>query len=377
MSDETDKHLNLEEDFLSLDRKFEKKYKKAVTAKDRSKYKKTDQDKLKKRKHHQNPEDLENLKKGRVLEIGQDGILIDFQDSQLLCTLKGSLKKERTRKKNLIAVGDFVYFDLLDSETGVITSISDRFSTLSREDNLRRRKEQIIAANIDQIFITMSVFSPRLKPALIDRYIISAKKGGMLPVIVLNKIDLLNSPPEGFSKEQIADELEKYKQFKEVYSQIGSPYLELCALKTTGLKKLKELMKGKASVFSGQSGVGKTSLINAIFNTDFVTKSIVRKTHKGAHTTTSAKLIPIEGHGFCIDTPGIKSFGVWELSTSDLHSHFREFHKYEAKCKYPNCSHIHEPDCAVKEALENNLISELRYNSYCDLLESIHEKKSY
>lgn len=370
MSDEIDKHLNLEEDFFSKDRKFEKRYKKAVKQKDRSKYKKTDQDKLKKHSKQQSTED-ENLKKGRVLEITPDNIHVDFEGEKYLCSLKGALKKERTKKKNLIAVGDFVYFDVLDDDTGVIKTIADRFSILSREDNLRRRKQQIIATNIDQVLITISIFFPKLKPALVDRYIISAKKGNMIPVIILNKLDLLKHPPENLTKDMIREETERYQEFKNVYSNLGHPFLELSALEESGLDELKALMKNKASVFSGQSGVGKTSLINALFKTEYRTRDIVRKTFKGAHTTTSSRLIPVDGHGFCIDTPGIKSFGIWELSFSDLHSHFQEFHKYESKCKYPNCSHIHEPDCGVKLALEEGLISTIRYHSYLDLTESI------
>lgn len=371
MSDEIDHHLNLEEDFLSKDRKFEKKYKKALTKKDRSKFKKTDQDKIKKH-HHDDKKNLsQDLNKGRVLEITPENIIIDFNGEIYLCTLKGLLKKEITKNKNLIAVGDFVFFDILDSDTGVITTVIDRFSILSREENLRRIKQQIIAANIDQVLITISIFLPKLKPSLVDRYIISAKKGNMKPVMVLNKHDLLDNPPPELSKEQTHEEITKYHEFKKIYSQLGYPYLELSATQGEGLKNLKSIMQGKASVFSGQSGVGKTSLINALFNTDYKTRDIIKKTYKGAHTTTSAKLIKVGENGFCIDTPGIKSFGIWQLNFSDLHSHFKEFHKYEPNCKYPNCTHKHEPDCAVKQALDKGEISLMRYQSYIDLLDSI------
>lgn len=377
MSDKIDSHLNIEEDYFSKDRKFEKRYKKAVTSKDRSKYKKTDQDKLNKRKETPPKKDSANSQRGRVIEITPDYIIVDSESKVYHCKLKGLLKKTKTKKKNLIAVGDFVLFEALDEKEGIIQFVEKRFSILSREDNLRRRKEQLIATNIDQVFITVSIFLPKIKPSLVDRYILSAKKGGMEPIIVLNKIDLLTSPPSYMTKDQIREEVDKYQEFKKAYSELGYQYLEVSAETLNGLDRLKAQMRSKASVFSGQSGVGKTSLINALFQTEYDTKKIIKKTSKGSHTTTSAKLIPIMKDGFCIDTPGIKSFGIWELSLQDLLKHFHEFHPFESECKYPNCKHLHEPKCGVLEALEAGKISHLRYKSYVDLVESIDKAKTH
>lgn len=368
MSKDIDKNLSIEEEFYDKDRKFERKYRKMMTTKDRSKYKKTDQDKLKKKKHQAPDEDNPNLKFGRVLAITAEGILVDYDDTSFMCSLRGALKKEKTKKKNLVAVGDLVYFEDMGEGLGVISYISPRHSILSRADNLRRNKEHIIAVNIDQVLITVSLFYPKLKPSLVDRYIIAAKKGDMKPVIVLNKTDLLENPPKDLDPAHIEKEIQLYHEFIKAYKLLDIPLVEVSCVNKKGLDQLNHMMEKKASVFSGQSGVGKTSLINELLKLNLKTSEIVQKTHKGAHTTTTATLLPLENEGFCIDTPGIKSFGIWKIDTHDLQHYFTEFRAFSHQCKFQNCTHIHEPDCAVKEAVENSNISHLRYDSYYDLM---------
>jgi ribosome biogenesis GTPase len=355
-------------DKLSSNNKEEKKYRKELSAKDRSKYKKTDQDQLKKNKASLSKESLASLKRGRVLAITPEGMIVDHEDTEYVCTLKGSLKQEKTLKKNLIAVGDFVKFQAIDETTGVIAEIEPRYSILSRSDNLRKNKEQLIAVNIDQLFIVTSVVMPKLKPSLIDRYIIAAQQGNMTPIIVVNKVDLLKHPPADLDAAALVEEEALYTAFIEAYSRLGIPILEVSALTKTGLEELKLLMKEKASVFSGQSGVGKSTLINHLLGLHLKTADVVSKTYKGAHTTTMAQLIPIDHASFCIDTPGIRSFGIWEMNPEQVQHYFSEFKDVSPHCKYHNCLHLQEPQCAVKEAVEEGVISSMRYHSYVDLV---------
>ena len=190
-----DDFLHYEEEFFSKDKKDSRKERKAASNKDRSKYKKSDQDQLKKQMPTSLSEEEEKMPRGRVLAIIPEGILVDAETQVVLCQLKGSLKKEKNRMKNLVAVGDFVRFTVKGEKEGTIAKIEERTSILSRADNLSRNKEQLIAVNIDQVLITVSVLFPSFKVSLIDRYIIAAQKGGMEPVIVINKIDLFDSPP--------------------------------------------------------------------------------------------------------------------------------------------------------------------------------------
>lgn len=371
---EHDQHYSYEEDFYSKDRKFFRKERKMASAKDRSKFKKSDQDQLKKRSSSIERECNDNDKRGRVLAITPEGIVVDSQLSLYTCQLKGSLKQETNRFKNLVAVGDFVYFSPQSDHEGTISFIEERKSILSRADNLSRNKEQLIAVNIDQVLITASVILPPLKPFLIDRYIIAARKGNMEPIIVINKTDYLESTPSAMDRPFFEEEQRLYHEFLEIYRNLGITVLPVSSSTGEGIEALKQTMKGKASVFSGQSGVGKSSLMNAVTGSNLKVGGIVDKTRKGSHTTTSSHLLPIEDGGFCIDTPGIKSFGIWELSKQEIQSHFSEIGACSQNCKYPDCLHLQEPVCAVKDAVENGLISRLRFDSYCALMASLSKE---
>lgn len=361
---------DLEADYFKDDRKTSRMERKLASAKDRSKYKKTDRDKRQKNKElHQNIKlSKENLLKGRVLSITPQGFLVQHAEETFVCSIRGLLKKEKTQFKNLVTVGDFVLFQKNDNHEGLIAHVEPRHSTLSRADNLSRRQEQLIAANIDQVLITVSVVNPPLKPFLVDRYIIATRKGNMEPVIVVNKIDLLEK--EG----QDTEERELYDQFLSAYKIADIPLIAVSTITGEGLESLVKIMKDKASVFSGQSGVGKSSLINAITQYDLKTGKVVDKTKKGAHTTTTAQLMPLEFGGWCIDTPGIKSFGLWDFKREEVEQNFSEIYERGHQCKFPDCSHTHESDCAVLTAVENGEISPLRFSSYQYLLEALsHE----
>lgn len=358
-----DKYKESEDEFLET-KKERKLARKLASRRDRSKYKKTN---AKKREERLSQESQKRLSKkellhGRVLAISPEGISVEHEQDIYLCVLKGALKQEMTHAKNLITVGDWVLFEKVKKLEGSIAHVQERYSVLSRQEHLRRRQMQLIAANIDQVLITVSVVKPPLKPSLVDRYIIATYKGNMEPVIVVNKIDLL---------QKHSDEQKLFEQFIAIYRELNIPVIAISAHTKEGLEELKKQMQGKASVFSGQSGVGKSSLINAMTGSSLAVKGIVEKTQKGSHTTTSAHLIPLEFGGWCIDTPGIRSFGVWDLKKQDLKDYFPEIYAISHLCKYPNCTHSHEPGCALEEAVEKGKVSELRVDSYLKLLEEI------
>ena len=343
-----------EEDyFQGKDRKEARKEKKRLTEADRSKFKKTDQ-----KKEAKAPID-ETLQRGRVLAISGEGIWVESGQKRYLCILKGILKKEKRLSKNLITVGDYVRFEATSEKEGSIAQIEERFSTLSRTD-ISGKKEQLIAANIDQVLIVVSVVQPPLKPALIDRYLIAAKKGNLHPIVVVNKMDLLKED---------ADEAERYREFLAAYEPLGFPILSVSSKTGAGLESIRSLMKEKTSVISGQSGVGKSSILNDAFQLKLRIGELTIKTVKGSHTTTVALLLPLPGGGYCIDTPGIRSFGVWHLSKDEVASHFSDIAHLSKTCHFPDCMHISEPKCSVLKALKEGDLPLMRYESYTTLLE--------
>jgi ribosome biogenesis GTPase len=355
------KHLefDFEESFHEkLGRKDEKKQKKIASNLDRSKYKKSDAE-----KHIQRLIHLDNEKKGRVLSIVSQDIVVDSDGEEFVLTLRGTLKQEKQRIKNLITVGDIVYFQEEHKGSGSIHRVEERTSFLSRNDHLHKRSQQLLAANIDLVLITNSVAYPDLKPSLIDRYIIASEKGGMTPIVLMNKIDLLRD--EKYHKDQ-----KLYEETYQAYRDLGYKVIALSCHTDEGFDELKEVMKNKTSVFSGQSGTGKSSLINKVTGLDLNVGELTKKTLKGGHTTTQAKLVKLPFGGFCIDTPGIRSFGVWGLEKDEVRFYFHEFEPLSPLCKYPNCTHTKEPQCKVIEAIEQGRISHLRYDSYLKLLQN-------
>lgn len=348
------REFDFEEDFHAKDRKGHRKDRKAAQLADRSKFKKTDANKK------EAPTFDPSLKRARVVSITGEGIWIDVDGERRLSGLKGLLKKEKKQAKNIISVGDYVR--LVD---GSIAHIEERYSFLARSD-ITGRKEQLIAVNVDQVIIAVSITDPPLKPALVDRYLIAAEKGNLHPIIVLNKIDLLE---EG-------DEL--YKEFLIAYEALGYPILSVSTITGVGLEALRSLLKDKTSVFSGQSGVGKSSLLNACYGLTLRTGEMAQKTSKGSHTTTASELLSLPEGGYCVDTPGIRSFGIWDLQKEEVIQHFHDLSS--DNCKFPDCIHLNEPGCAVLEKLEEGKISRLRYESYQTLLieaMSHGEKKTY
>jgi ribosome biogenesis GTPase len=345
-----------EEEYFT--RKELKGERKQLQQKDRSKYKKTDQ-----KKQVLSEALQEGCEEGRVLSIISKNINVQSSNGTMyLCSLKGILKKEKAQDKNLVIVGDLVLFEPLDQREGVIHSVCPRKSILSRQDNLHRIKRHLIAANVDQVFIIQSCVMPAIKPPIIDRYLIAAEKGCITPVLVFNKIDLIT---KGSEEEELLETCSR------MYTKLGISVLLVSAETKEGMDTLKEKMKDSTSVFSGQSGTGKTSLINAVSGLKLVTADIVFSTNKGAHTTSTARLLELPFGGYCVDTPGIRSFGVWDLEPDDLKHYFSEFFQESSHCTFHDCSHLHEPGCQIQKMVEEKGISPLRYDSYVNLYESL------
>jgi ribosome biogenesis GTPase len=347
-----------ESDYFNV-RKDAKQERKRISRLDRSQYKKSDQKKIAQRPIQEPPK---STQKGIVVNIRPQQFFVESEGKEVICSLKGSLKQDRLRVKNLVIVGDWVYFD---PESKVIVDVEPRKSVLSRADHLSQQKEHLIAANVDMVLITVSIIDPPLRPSIIDRYIIAARKGGLEPVIVCNKIDLLSEHPEA---------LLSLEECSRIYTKLGLEFFLVSTITHEGIEALKEKMRGHISVFSGQSGAGKSSLINALTGMDLKVGKTVVHTKKGSHTTSSAQLLPLAFGGWCIDTPGIKSFGVWNLQEDDIRAFFTEIRDAAVGCKFQDCRHIQEPDCAVIRAVEEGDISQIRYISYCNLLSEIEQE---
>ncbi len=345
------KHWEEEEAFHARDRKQFRKEKKRAQQTDRSQFKKSDRPAL-----QLSPSGTG--RRGRVIAVSGEGAQVDFGGETSLCSLRGLFKNKISQSKNLIAVGDWV----MVNEEGAIAGIEPRFSYLARTD-ISGKKEQLIAVNIDQALIVASMGSPSLKPALIDRCIIAARRGKILPFIIINKIDLLES---GSAREKA-----QYRAFLAAYEPLGVPILSVSSRSGVGVEALTRLLHNKTSVFAGQSGVGKSSLLNACFGLKLRTGDLAAKTAKGSHTTTSASLIALPQGGYCVDTPGVRSFGIWNLDLADLNTHFFEIHAAAKKCRYADCAHGNEPSCAVLQALAQEKISPIRYESYRHLIKEM------
>lgn len=348
-------------------RKDHRHERKAAQKRDRSKYKKTDREKV-----QAVPELSEKeLKEGIVTGIRPQQFFVSSGNSTFICSLRGFLKKENTAQKNLVVVGDRVLFEPNSPTEGVIYTVLERKSVLSRLDHLSQQKEHLLAANVDQLFITISVVDPLLRPAIIDRYLIAAIKGNLHPVIICNKIDLLDDPAYGDFEREVQKEI--LLECETAYNAIGYPFVPVSSKTGVGIDSIARMMKDKISVFSGQSGTGKSSIINAATGLDLKVGKTVLRTRKGSHTTSSTQLLPLASGGWCIDTPGIKSFGVWDLQEEDLKEYFVEIAEASAGCKFPDCQHLGEPGCKIPDAIVAGTISELRFESYLTLLSSLKQ----
>lgn len=283
---------------------------------------------------------------------------------KLDCRLKGKFRIKGIKSTNPVAVGDVVNFEFEDGkETGVINEIFERKNYIIRKSVNLSKQTHIIAANIDIAFLVVTIENPPTFTGFIDRFLATAEAYNITTVILFNKLDMYSD-----------DQLGKLAELDAIYSEIGYKCIAISATKNIGLDEVEELMKGKTTMFSGHSGVGKTTLINAIEPAlDLKTKEVSKQHKQGMHTTTFAEMFELSFGGFIIDTPGIKGFGVVDFEPEQITDYFPEFFRLKSKCKFNNCMHINEPKCAIKEAIEAGEIAYSRYNSYLQMVEGDEE----
>ncbi|NHN27660.1 ribosome small subunit-dependent GTPase A [Flavobacterium jejuense] len=282
------------------------------------------------------------------------------------CRIKGKFRIKGIKSTNPIAVGDIVDYDIentTDETTGVITAIHDRKNYIVRKSVNLSKQTHIIASNIDVVFLLVTINNPPTTTSFIDRFLVTAEAYGIEAILVFNKIDTFN--------EIILDE-QLFLQY--TYENIGYKCLRVSAKENKGIEELKKIMLKKVSMFSGHSGVGKSTLVNAIEpSLNLKTKQISESHSQGQHTTTFAEMFDLSFDAQIIDTPGIRGFGVVDMEKQEIGDYFPEFFALKEQCKFNNCLHKEEPHCAVKNALEKDEVSWSRYKSYLQILEGDEE----
>ena len=282
------------------------------------------------------------------------------------CRIKGKFRIKGIKSTNPIAVGDRVEFDLEtknNTETGVIKRIEERKNYIVRKSVNLSKQTHIIASNIDQVFLLITIDNPPTLTSFIDRFLATAEAYSITTVLLFNKVDTYNE-----------DTILEVKYLESIYRKIGYECIEISAKTSKNIEKIKTLMMGKVSMFSGHSGVGKSTLVNAIEpSLNLRTKEISEQHMQGQHTTTFAEMFDLSFDAKIIDTPGIKGFGVVDMEKEEVGDYFPEFFALKQECKFNNCLHLKEPKCAVKHALENDEVSYSRYRSYLQILEGEDE----
>ncbi|MCA9010902.1 MAG: ribosome small subunit-dependent GTPase A [Planctomycetaceae bacterium] len=298
----------------------------------------------------------DGLRRGRVTSFIGLHIMVrdDTDQHEFACSIRGVLKSMARDSRNVVVTGDRVLFRQEgDANQGVIERVEPRHGLLSRGSQGR---EHILVANIDQVLIVGTAADPEFKPQLIDRFLVSAERLNIEPIICINKIDLVNPAT--------------LLQHVRSYGRIGYNVVLTCAVDGRGIDQLRHLLKHRQTAVSGQSGVGKSSLLNCVDRElGLQTADVSDWTRKGTHTTRRARLVPLSFGGWVCDTPGIRQFELWDISLEEVDGYFIEFRPFIACCRFPDCTHTHEDGCGVKAAVSQRLIAEVRYNSYLRLRE--------
>ncbi len=281
------------------------------------------------------------------------------------CKVKGNFRLKGIRSTSPVAVGDYVDIIMNAEGTALISAIDDRKNYIIRKASNLSKQSQIIAANLDQALLIITIKQPETSTTFIDRFLAGAEAYRVPVVLVFNKTDLLND-----------DERRYQQQMVTLYETIGYPCIEISAETGMGINQLQTFLKQKVTLVSGNSGVGKSTLINAIIpHADQRTAEISNAHGTGMHTTTFSEMIELAEGGYLIDTPGIKGFGTFDIEREELTSYFKEIFEFSKDCKFNNCTHTHEPGCAVLQAVENHYISVSRYQSYLNMLEDKDDSK--
>ena len=300
--------------------------------------------------------------KGLVIKSTGSWYHVQLEDGTALdCRIKGKFRIKGIKTTNPIAVGDQVSVEIdeeSEARTGIIYDLAERKNYIIRKSINLSKQTQIIASNIDQALLVVTLSKPRTSFGFIDRFLVTAEAYHIPVVLLFNKIDQYDDEDLAFLEEVI-----------ELYEKIGYPCRKISALKLIGIAELKNQIAGQTSLLSGHSGVGKSTLINQIIPSAIIrTSTISAASEKGIHTTTFAEMHPLETGGYIIDTPGIRELGVVDIPNEELAHYFPEMKKVMSRCKFHNCKHLNEPNCAVKEAYEKGIIAIPRYESYLSIM---------
>ncbi|MCD6556843.1 MAG: ribosome small subunit-dependent GTPase A [Bacteroidetes bacterium] len=304
------------------------------------------------------------MNQGIVIKSTGSHYLVKQDDKITNCKIRGKFRRKEFRTTNPVAVGDVVDFKLQkDGDIGVITGIHDRKNCLLRKSTNLSKQFHVIAANIDYAFLMITLIKPVTYSMFIDRWLVACEKSKIKAVLIFNKTDLYD------------DEIKKkLNSYIKIYKKIGYHCLKTSVKENSGIDVIRKMIKNKTIVISGNSGVGKSGLINLLEPGLNLKISEISAFHEqGKHTTTFAEMFPVAG-GFIIDTPGIKGFGLDEEIKEHLSDYFPEIKQLSDACKFNNCTHTHEPECAVKEAVDKGAVSSQRYNNYLNILAGEEDK---
>lgn len=307
------------------------------------------------------------MQTGKVIKSTGMWYDIEVEDGSIIpCRIIGKFRLDGLKLTNPVAVGDHVKFEIEHEEElkGTIKEILPRKNYVVRQSPRKKHYLHLLASNVDQAIVIMTIVNPKLKQGFIDRFLLMTEPYNIPTTIVFNKSDLYNE-----------EDLAIFEYLKEVYEKIGYPVFIVSSTEGVGIKTLKAHLKDKITLVGGQSGVGKSTLINAILpDVDLRTDEISDYSGKGMHTTTFAEMFPLPDGGYIIDTPGIKTLAFTHLEPMDVTHNFREIFEASEHCKFSDCSHRNEPRCAVKSGLEDGEISELRYGNYIQLMDEIEDQ---
>lgn len=306
------------------------------------------------------------VKSGLVVKNTGSWYVVRTEDGEFIdCKVKGNFRLKDIKSTNPVAVGDYVDIKLNNEGTAFITEIHDRKNYIIRRASNLSKQSHIIGANLDQSFLVVTVNYPETSTVFIDRFLATAEAYRVPVKLIFNKIDLYGE-----------DELRYLDGLINLYDSIGYESYKVSATTGDGIDVLRDSLAGKVTLFSGNSGVGKSTLLNALLPEANVRTGEISEVHnKGMHTTTFSEMFPTGNGGYIIDTPGIKGFGTLDMEAEEVGHFFPEIFRFSANCKYGNCTHRNEPGCAVKKALEEHYISESRYNSYLSIIDDKDEGK--
>lgn len=304
--------------------------------------------------------------RGLVIKNTGSWYHVKVDDGRIIeCKIKGNFRLKGIKSTNPVVVGDYVRIIINPEGTAFISEIEDRKNYIIRRSSNLSKQSHILAANLDQCMLVVTINYPETSTIFIDRFLASAEAYGVPVKLIFNKVDAYDEDEQRYMEGLI-----------NLYTHIGYPCFKISALKNEGIDTIKEELKHRVTLFSGHSGVGKSTLINQLLpGLNIKTAEISLYHNKGTHTTTFSEMHPVADEGYIIDTPGIKGFGIFDMDTEEIGHYFPEIFSASKNCRYNNCTHRNEPGCAVQEAVAQHYISESRYTSYLNMLEDKEEGK--